>query len=149
MAWTYGGDPSKNNLDAVRYLVRDADEADPIVQDEEINFALSQNGNNLYRAAADVCDAIALELGRQLDFNGPQAWDSNKKYEQYKQMATDFRARAAKRGVSIFAGGISVADKQSRSDDTDRVANDFTKTLHDAPGTAPETVVPNTGIFWW
>ncbi len=135
--WGYSGDPANSNLDAVRYLVRDTDSADPVILDDEIEFVLSQNGNNLYRSAADVCDTIALELGRQLTFTGPIAESAKEKFEQYKQMAEEYRIKAAKRGVAVFAGGISVADKTTRALDSDRTPNDFTRDT----GKSPDTIV--------
>jgi len=133
--WSYSGDPKSSSLDAVRYLVRDTDSADPVILDDEIEFALSQNGNNLYRSAADVCDAIALELGRQLTFTGPISESAKEKFEQYKQMAAQYRLKASMKAGAIFAGGISVADKNSRSQDADRTPNDFDRSTGRTPGT--------------
>lgn len=143
MAWNYSGDPSASKLDGVRFLVRDTDIADPILQDAEVNFSLSQNGNNLYRAAAAICDGIALELGRELTFEGDIAWSSKEKYEQYKQMAAEYRIQASKSGGAVFAGGISVADKSSRAQDSDRAPNDFTRDT----GKNPDTIV-NPSETW-
>lgn len=134
--WSYDVTKLDVGLNAVRYLVRDTDSADPIVLDAEINFALSQNGNSLYRSAADVCDAIALELGRQLTFTGPISESAKEKFEQYKQMAAQYRLKASMKAGAIFAGGISVADKNSRNQDADRAPNDFDRNTGRTPGTS-------------
>ena len=59
MAWSYettdlGTATASGRLNAVRLLVGDTDITDPQVQDEEILFALAQEGNNVYYAASWV-----------------------------------------------------------------------------------------------
>ena len=39
--------------------------------------------------------------------------------------------------VSPYAGGISVSDKETQEEDTDRVVPAFNRTLHTHPGTLP------------
>jgi len=45
MSWTYTADPSSSSKDAVRYLIGDVNEADQLVQDEEIYFNLAEVNN--------------------------------------------------------------------------------------------------------
>ena len=82
MAWSYDSNLSANK-DKVRFLVQDTDTNDQLIQNEEINFALSETGN-LYRAAAMVARSIALQLGRQLTlFRVPKelAWDAHEQWQ--------------------------------------------------------------------
>jgi hypothetical protein len=61
MTATYSGDPSTTNKDAVRFLVQDTDVTTAGVvrlQDEEINWVLTQQ-SNVFLAAAECCDVIA------------------------------------------------------------------------------------------
>lgn len=49
MAWTYSGDPETNEKDMYRFYVGDTDEDDPILQDEEIEFIISEYPNHTVR----------------------------------------------------------------------------------------------------
>ena len=68
MSWSY--DPTDLNtttasgrLNTVRLLVGDTDTLDPQKDNEEITFALTENGNNVYYAGAWVARAIASKSG--------------------------------------------------------------------------------------
>lgn len=66
MTWTYTGDPSSSERDAVRFLVADTDSTDPLISDEEITYLLS-----LYteppHAAVGAARAIAAKFSREAD----------------------------------------------------------------------------------
>ena len=66
MTWTYSGDPSSNDRDAVRFLVADTDVTDPLIEDEEITYLLT-----LYLvppfAAVAAARAIAAKFSREAD----------------------------------------------------------------------------------
>jgi hypothetical protein len=134
MAWTYDNTlPSAK--DQVRYLIQDTDTAEQLAQDEEISFALSQNGQNVYGAAADCCNALSLGFARRFSFNDKLIDDNKARAEKYAEMAKDFRAQAkTKRVPNIFAGGLSKSEKQARASDTDAVQPSFTVDLHSARG---------------
>lgn len=63
MSWSYD-DPSSSSTDAVRFLIGDTDESDPLLSDEEIEYALSTAGGSVYQAAHDACYAIASKMSR-------------------------------------------------------------------------------------
>jgi len=132
MAWTYSSS-LPTDKDKVRFLVQDTDTNDQLIQDEEITFALTETGN-IYRASALVARSIALQLGRQLTLvRVPKelAWDAHQQWEHYKELAKELEIKAASSGATgVFAGGISVADKTARENDSDRVQNSFTADLH-------------------
>lgn len=129
MSWNYSGDPSASPLDEVRFLVQDTDTTDQLVSDGEVNYALSTEGS-AFRAAASICDAIALKLGRQMDSKGDTSYIAREKYEQYKQMAVELRTKASKSAVTLFAGGITHSQKDAQEQDRDRVQPAFTRELH-------------------
>jgi hypothetical protein len=134
MAWSYNpADLATSKKDAVRYLVRDTNENDPLIEDEEITFTLSEEGQNIYRAAAQVCLTIAAELGRQLSLKGKVALDAKEQHDNYMKLAAKYERKAAT-GAAPFAGGISVADKSTRERDADRTPAGFTRDLHSAAG---------------
>ena len=71
MTWTYDGDPTQDRTAEVRFLVGDTDQTDPLVQDEEIEFVLTQyvpvEGSPAWLAAAHVADGIAAKFARKAD----------------------------------------------------------------------------------
>jgi len=62
MTWTYSGNPQSSGKDAVRFMVGDTVEANPLIQDEEIYFSLGEVNQNLYRAASNVCYNLAAQF---------------------------------------------------------------------------------------
>jgi hypothetical protein len=72
MTWTYSGDPSESDLDAIRFYVQDTDTADQLITDEEIEFLIAQwtpvYGNNLM-VASMVAEAIAAKFTREVAYS--------------------------------------------------------------------------------
>lgn len=134
MSWTYDASLlSTSALMQVRFFVQDTDANDTLVQDEEINFILSQTNNDVYKAAYNVCNAIALKLGRELDIKGEVSFSSKEKYEHYKTLAKELKDLSATQGsgmLNLFAGGISQSEKDAYRDDTDLVQPFFRRDLH-------------------
>ena len=62
MSWTYSADPSSSKKDAVRWLIGDTNPDDPLVQDEEINFCLTEFNGEIYRAASVTARNIAARF---------------------------------------------------------------------------------------
>lgn len=63
MAWSYSGDPSDSDKDAVRFLIQDTDTDDQLLSDEEIAYTLTTAGS-LYQAAHDCAYSIASKFAR-------------------------------------------------------------------------------------
>lgn len=138
MSWTYDTSLLPTSaLMQVRFLVQDTDDNDRLVEDEEISFVLSQTGNDIYRAAYNLCNAIALKLGRELDVKGEIGFSSREKYEHYKELAMELKELSTTQGgaIEIFAGGISESEKDNYRADTDLTQPFFTRELHHYPGT--------------
>lgn len=133
MAWTNTNAPSTSQRDAVRYLVGDLDSTAPLVTDEVIAWEITQ-WPNLYLAAASIADSIATLLGRTqgMRADGVTFGDAAK---EYRARAAGLRARGATMGNGssgaaaggVYAGGISIADKNAREADLDRVQPSFTR----------------------
>src|SRR5262245_26276804 len=131
MAWTYNAS-MPTDKDKVRWLVGDTDENDPLVQNEEIEFALTLESNDVYKAGATVCRAFSARLRRELTLDpspGSVSLDSQKQADGFLDLAAKLDAKAATgaggAAAGVFAGGISRRDKQTRSDDSDRVQPAF------------------------
>lgn len=66
MAWTYSGNPASSDRNAVRFLSGDTIQtADVTLQDEEIDFLLSEWDGSVYDAAAASCEARAAEYANK------------------------------------------------------------------------------------
>ncbi|HEX9526634.1 MAG TPA: hypothetical protein VF951_03990 [Streptosporangiaceae bacterium] len=113
--------------DQVRLLLEDTTPATPLYQDEEIAWTLSQ-WPNVYRAASVL--ATRLAGGRQ-GIVRKKAGDVEIALDagHYRALATDY-ARMAALSAKPVAGGLSISEKASVEQDTDRVEPRFTKDLH-------------------
>ena len=132
MTWSYNTNLPADR-DKVRFFSGDTDSAAAItVSDEEILGAITLAGN-ARAAAALVCENLALRYateGQRLQDDLGQQIDYGERAKFFEARAVQLRSRQAIAALP-YAGGISVADKQTREEDTDRVVPVFTKRLHD------------------
>src|SRR5262245_32119154 len=139
MTWTYNGNPSSSTLEAVRFLIGDTNTSDQQLQDEEISWLIDQNNDDAYAAAIACCRTLAAKYARLADVRfGDAAESASQKSKAYLELASSLSAQATL-SVSPFAGGISVADKDAREADTDRVAPKFTIERFEHPDLNPAT----------
>jgi hypothetical protein len=143
MSWSY--DPNTLNtttsagrLNTVRLLVGDTDTTDQLVQNEEITFALSQTGDNVYYGAVWICRAIAAKFSRLVTttLDGSLSANYSDKAKQYNQLAVQIEAQGKKtsgKSLGISAGGISVSDMTVVNATTDRVKPAFSINQFDNP----------------
>lgn len=141
MSWSY--DPNNLNtttsagrINTVRLLVGDTDTTDQLVQNEEITFALSQTGDNVYYAAVWICRAIAAKFSRMVTttLDGALSANYSDKAKQYNQLAVQVEAQGKKtsgKALGVSAGGISVAAMDLANATTDRVTPAFGVTQFD------------------
>lgn len=122
--WTYdpttlGTTTAEERRNSVRFLVGDTDTSDQQTQDEEIAFALSQTGDNVYHAGAFIAEAIAAKFARlvtsevdrtlRVRYSDMQA--------QYRALAQDLREQGRRfGGLTISAGGINVNEMEIARD---------------------------------
>lgn len=137
MTWSYST-ALTTAQDQVRFYSGDTDSAAAItLSDEEVLGVITLAGSAC-AAAALICENLAGRYSTQ----GKILRDDLGQTIDYGERAAFFQARALtlRSRVSLaaipFAGGISIANKQTQQDDTDRVSPAFTATLHDAPGLA-------------
>ena len=129
MTWTYSGDPSSSDKDAVRFLIGDTDSTDPIMQDEEIVWLLSQHGTPskaAYHAALSAAGKYARLVSQEA---GRIKVKAESKFEQYRalseQLREDMKTGFSLKKLQIYAGGISISDMQTRNSNADKVPNPF------------------------
>jgi hypothetical protein len=135
MAWSYDASDlntttASGRLNTVRLLIGDTDTTDQLMQNEEINFALSQVGNNVYMAAAWACRTVAAKFSRLVDtqLDGALSAKYSDKAKQYNLLAVQIEAQGKKvsgKALGVSAGGISLADMGVADADTDRVKPAF------------------------
>lgn len=136
MAFTYTDSPATVPRDAVRLLIGDTDSTDPLLSDAEVDYYLSENGSNTYRAASEACQAIVSKLARTPDFSTVSVKITNsERAARFETLAKTLSEKFLAGTVMPFAGGISKASKQAYEDDTDRVEPFFMRQTHTAPGT--------------
>lgn len=141
--WSYTGLPGTGSAvarkDAVRFHTGQTSSGDAaLIYDEEIAYVLSERGNNVYFAAADVADALGTQLAgmAQEETLGKLSVTYGERSAQYYDRAVELRRKGAL-GASPYAGGISVADKDAQENNTDRVAPAFRLGRDDYQAVAP------------
>jgi len=126
MSWSYKRtEPAAIDLDWVRLRVGDTDESDQLLQDEEIQ-ALIDNEGSRSLAAVLCAETIAAKFARRVDKTvGKLSISAGQMAEHYMKLATRLRMEVAIGSAGVYAGGISVADKADNDADTDVVRPAF------------------------
>lgn len=101
MSWSYNSNLATDK-DKVRLLVGDTDTTDQLLQDEEINYLLTETGNVLL-AASRAAKAIAAKFSRQANKTvGDLRIDLSQKAEAYHKLADNLEQRAKSVSVPSF-----------------------------------------------
>ncbi len=136
MTWTYSGDPSLSDVDAIRFLIGDTDSSDQLLQNEEINYLLSLGGGSPEYAAFLGAESIAAKFSRLADSKvGELSKSASQQAEGYRRLASDLKARFfATGGVLPSFGGISYDKERTYEMDTDLKSSPFKDGQFDNPG---------------
>lgn len=137
--------PGADPINLVRWYLGDTATGDdgivdnPLVTDAEIVFALSQKNDDAKAAAAFAARYASIKLihepksVRLLDFSGSSGGGSAKELAAwYLDLAERLERETTRPG--IYAGGISVSDKDAVESDTDRAPPAFYRGMHDYEG---------------
>lgn len=130
MSWTY--DPTdldtttaSGRLNVVRLLVGDTDTLDQQVQNEEINFALLTEADDVYGASGWVASTLAAKYSRFVDIelDGQLSEKYSQLHDHYAQLADKLEGQKQSKGVylGISAGGIKKSEMRRAEQDPDRV----------------------------
>lgn len=141
MPSTYSGDPSTTPTDAVRFLARDTGSTF-YTTDEEIEWVLAEEGNNVYMAASKIAYQVGTQFVRaeggsksvgDLSISGGES-----KARDYFNLAKSLERRAMRSAFvpTPYAGGIDLADKEANRDDSSLADHSFRRGVHDHPGGA-------------
>jgi hypothetical protein len=133
--WSYdssalGTSTSSERLNSVRFLVGDTDTNDQLVQDEEIQFSLTQTGDNVYYAASFIAETLAAKYSRRVDtkLDGALSAEYSQLASQYRLLAVGLKQQGQRysgTALGVSYGGVRITDINSIRDDTDRVTPSF------------------------
>jgi hypothetical protein len=145
MPFTYSGDPSSADKDAVRFEIGDTLASAPIFQDAEIDWAiLNETGvtagspttmttQNVYRSGARCLEVLAGQLAAQADSTvGSLKLQYSKAAQNTTLRAKQLRDRAI--GMTApYAGGQSISEKEGFRQNDDLAVPLFTRREFDNP----------------
>lgn len=134
MTWSYSGDPSTSDKDAVRFLTGDTVQTEQLIQDEEIDWLLTEYGSP-QRTSYFAALAIAAKCARSYrqETGKIKVW-ANQKFKQYTELAESMKAALDSgfgKSFTVFVGGISKSDKLARELDPDRCGSPIHPKLHE------------------
>lgn len=131
MSWSYSGDPTTRDLDAVRFHAGLTDENDPIIEDAEILYLLQSNG--VLRASAKAARRAAHKLAREVDRagSGVEAAESQQ-VDHFHEVADRLERELMASGGGAFVGGVSEDAADTLEDDSDRIPQRFERGQFDA-----------------
>jgi hypothetical protein len=123
MSYTYSGNPQASLIDEVHYRLGNVVQSDPFATDEEVLFALREWKNNTYLAAASLAETKAYEFGsRPISVKrGDRTTTWGDRMQMFLMLAKTLRMQAAQKDASVYAGGLSEAEKTAARRDLDLV----------------------------
>lgn len=95
-----------------------------------VTAIVNQDWQNAYNISLELAAEAAAKVDKSV---GDLSLSLSQQNQQYLALANQMRQRLAAVAVP-FAGGISIADKDTRAADSDRVAPAFTRSLHEHDG---------------
>lgn len=102
MSWSYSGDPASNEIDRIRFIIGDTHITEPILQDEEIQYLITEYGSNenllKYQLFTIVATIFARDIKRSL---GPQAEDPTERLRFFKEQLAYYKTKLVVAGVSL------------------------------------------------
>ena len=133
---TYGNDPEGSPLDKVRFLVGDTDCPTAFLTDQEINFLIAEEGGADF-AAPCAANAIAAKVARRVTQTaGGVAQALSDLFDHYNTLAKKLLAKANS-NVTVYAGGLSVTEKQLDRQDEDLIQPYFERGQFRNPDATP------------
>lgn len=135
MTWNYSGRPSSSDRDQVRFLMGDIDENEPLMPDEEILFAISEQ-SNLRLAAAMCLRALASLYSRKVTNKvGDVSTNCSDLAKAFKARADELdplgQATMSSSLVLPSFGGLTVSGKEALSEDGNAVQPFFERGMDD------------------
>lgn len=134
MTWTYTAQPQNVKIDAVRLTIGDTDTNDQQLQDEEIQYFIDTNNQDILIASIAAARALQGRYSRQADeVTGEVEVKFSQRAKAYKelvlQLEEKFNSHINNNPVP-FAGGISIADIDNNLSNPDRPRELFQIDMH-------------------
>ena len=102
MTWSYSGDPSESEIDALRFQLSDTDASNPIFTDEELQFLLDEYGESPDVLTYQVFSIAASKFARQIKRSlGPQSEDPTSRMNYFRAKAAEAKKRLATKGLYL------------------------------------------------
>lgn len=135
MTWNYSGRPGSSDRDQVRFLMGDTCEDDPLVQDEEVTYAVSEQ-STLKLAAAMCLRALAAKFSRRVTTKvGDISKNCSDLAKAFKDRADELdplgQATMTSRLIRPSFGGLTVTGKDALDDDDNAVQPRFKREMFD------------------
>ena len=133
-------------IQQVRFLVQDNVPGLYIISDDEIQYLLDKNSNNVNRAAVEAARIILFNLSMRsdsvVDIFSVKSSSSAKAYiEALKLFIRDPNLSGVLSNINGYAGGISISDMQSNDANLDN-------NIPVPPSQSPESVnIPSSTFF--
>lgn len=142
MSWDY--DPTNlddttdaGRLNLVRLLIGDTDTLDQQVQNEEIEFALATEDNDIYGAASWVAKTLVAKYARLVDtdLDGQLAESYSQLYDHYSSLADKLEGQKNSKSATlgVFAGGIKISEMEQAERDPNRVKPFYRRNSYQYP----------------
>lgn len=121
MGFSYHGDPSDSDVDAVRFLLGDTDPDEYELEDEEISWTLTQE-SDVFFAAALCADSLATKFGSYPTSQtiGETSVTYGEQVAKYAAQAASLRNTRRQMAVEPYASGWSVSGKEGVEANSDR-----------------------------
>lgn len=153
MTFTYSGDPSVSDRDAVRFLLGDTDEELPFLTDDEIDFIMTvwENKKHVYFWAAKCASAVSAKMAKEVSISSDgQSFSLSELQERFKALEIELMAQYEEllaSGVSVSAGGFLVGEYR----DPNTRPFSFGTQMHDNPRAGRQDygdTYPDYGSDW-
>lgn len=136
MTWTYDTGLTENR-DRVRFLIGDTSQSNQLLQDEELDYALTSEGN-LYAAAALAAESLSGQFSNSVDKSvGDLKLRFADRASRYSALAKVLRQRLLMNVGFATTGAESISSKDVDEADTDLVVPFFTRDMHESIPTLP------------
>jgi hypothetical protein len=111
-------------IQQVRLLIQDNSPGLYIISDDEINFFLERNSNNINRTAVEAAKVVLLNLSMRGDHTTDILSIKGSKAAEAYRLALELFIKSPDlnpvlQNASGYAGGISIADMQANVDNLD------------------------------
>jgi len=130
--FTYGNDPSTSAVDAVRFLVGDTNPKRPLLDDREIEWAISKEPNESL-AAALLAESLFGKFASQADITvGPVSKSYSKVAELFLKKSQQLRDSATVH-ASVSFPATRISTKLPLQQNTDLTSPSFLVGISDNP----------------